>query len=75
MVTAFGEEFFVSTAEDSDAAVVAFQDKDGSLGLDDKSILEQIAPDKWLLHLDDANSYRYDDDDNDIPIVIRLEKK
>jgi hypothetical protein len=45
--------------------------------LDDGSILEQIAPDKWLLHLDDANSYRYDDDDNDdndIPIVIRLEK-
>ncbi|MCX5771341.1 MAG: hypothetical protein NTZ09_13890 [Candidatus Hydrogenedentes bacterium] len=42
--------------------------------MDDGSILEQIAPDKWLLHLDDANSYKYDDDDNDIPIVIRLGK-
>ncbi|HUW60696.1 MAG TPA: M56 family metallopeptidase [Candidatus Bathyarchaeia archaeon] len=74
MKTSFGEDFWVSTREDSEAARVAFQDADGKLGLDDGSILEQIAPDKWLLHLDDANSYKYDDDDNDIPIVIRLKK-
>ena len=74
MKTTFGEDFWVSTREDSEAAKVAFQDADGKLGLDDGSILEQIATDKWLLHLDDANSFKYDDDDNDIPIVIRLEK-
>jgi len=42
MKTSFGEDFWVSTSKDTQAAKVAFQDADGKLGLDDGSILEQI---------------------------------
>lgn len=58
----------------SDAAKGAFLDVDGSLGLGHGSILAQMAPNAWRIHFDDANSYRYDDDDNDIPVMIRRQK-
>lgn len=56
----------------AEASRGAFQDTDGSLG--STSVVEQIGPDRWVMHLDGANSYKYDDDDDDMPIVIRLEK-
>lgn len=69
------QAYWVSTSEDTPASQGSFQDTDGKLGLADKSILEQTGPTTWLIHFDDANSYKYDDDDNDIPIIIRLEKQ
>jgi hypothetical protein len=51
---------------------VAFMDLDDSLGLGGR-VIEQTSPTTWLMHLDDAVSYLFDDDDNDVLIQIRLE--
>jgi hypothetical protein len=53
------------------ASIVAFSDIDNSLGLGG-SIIQQIGSNTWVLHLDDALSYKYDDDDNDVLIVLRI---
>jgi tetratricopeptide (TPR) repeat protein len=53
----------------SEAARVAFQDRDNSLGRDGSAI-EKTSPTTWLLHLDDVGIP--DDDDDDILIQIRL---
>lgn len=56
------------------AAIVAFSDVDNSLGLGG-SIIQQTGPNTWVLHLDDALSYKYDDDDNDVLIRLRITSK
>jgi uncharacterized repeat protein (TIGR03803 family) len=53
------------------ASVVAFSEVDNSLGMGGK-ILQKTTPTTWLLHLDDALSYLYDDDDNDLLMQIRI---
>jgi hypothetical protein len=53
------------------ASVVAFSDVDNSLGMGGK-ILQKTSPTTWLLHLDDALSYLFDDDDNDVLMQIRI---
>jgi len=68
-----GESFWASTSEDSYASRAAFQDTDGSLG--GESAVEQFGPERWLMRLDGANTYKYDDDDNDVLILLRLESR
>lgn len=46
-----------------------FTDTDNSLGLGG-SVIETIGDNDWILHLDDAWSYRFDDDDNEL--VLRV---
>ena len=53
------------------ASIVAFTDVDDSLGMGG-SIIQRTGPDTWLLHLDDALSYLYDDDDNDVLMQVRV---
>lgn len=53
------------------ASIVAFSDVDNSLGMGG-SIIQRTGPDTWLLHLDDALSYLYDDDDNDVLMQVRV---
>ncbi|MCP4568476.1 MAG: SUMF1/EgtB/PvdO family nonheme iron enzyme, partial [FCB group bacterium] len=53
----------------SPSDLVVFTDDDNSLGLDGK-VAEKIGTDEWILHLDDAWSYPYDDDDNEM--IIRV---
>jgi tetratricopeptide (TPR) repeat protein len=55
----------------SDAARVAFYDRDNSLGREGSAI-EKTGPSTWLLHLDDAASVDIDDNDADVLIEIRL---
>ena len=56
----------------SEAARVAFFDRDNSLGLVGSAV-EKTGPTTWLLHLDDAASFRLDsDNDEDVLIQIRL---
>ena len=50
----------------------AFTDEDNSLGFGG-SVIEQESPTTWLMHLDNAVSFLYDDDDNDIVLRLRLE--
>jgi hypothetical protein len=53
------------------ASRVAFLDLNNTLGLGG-SIVEPTGPTTWLLHLDDAVSYLFDDDNNDLYVQIRL---
>jgi tetratricopeptide (TPR) repeat protein len=66
-----GTHWAFSHDANSDAARVAFHDRDNSLGWNG-SIIEKIGPTKWLLHLDDAGSFKVDDGDGDVLIEIRL---
>ena len=50
----------------------AFSDTDNSLNLGG-SVVEQIGGNAWILHLDDAWSYLYDDDDNELIIKIWID--
>lgn len=59
-----------STGTD-EASIVAFTDTDDSLGMGG-SITQQTSSTTWRLHLDDALSYLYDDDDNDVNMQIRV---
>jgi len=55
----------------SEAARVAFYDRDNSLGRDGSAV-EKTGSSTWLLHLDDAASVDIDDNDGDVLIQIRL---
>ena len=70
--TVFGNMsgFAFSNATDQ-ASVVAFTDVDNSLGMGG-SIIQRTGPLTWLLHLDDAESFRVDDDDNDVLMQVRV---
>ncbi len=54
-----------------EASLIAFRDFDNSLGFNG-SVIEKTGKNTWLLHLDDAASLGYDDDDDDVLIQIRL---
>jgi hypothetical protein len=56
------------------ASLVAFSDIDNSLGLGG-SIIQQTGNNSWVLHLDDAQSYLVDDDDNDVLIRLTIMDK
>src|SRR5262249_36960736 len=71
--TEFGAEYWAFSADTiTDASRYAFMDLDNSLGLGG-SIIEQTGPATWLLHMDDAASYLYDDDDDDVLVQLRFE--
>ena len=75
MFTTWGEQSGWAFSDWTDqASLVAFSDIDDSLGLGG-SIIQQIGPNNWVLHLDDAVSYLVDDDDNDILLVLRIWSK
>ena len=59
-----------STGTDQ-ASIVAFSDIDNSLGLGGSS-MQQTGRGTWILHLDDAQSYKYDDDDNELLLRLRV---
>ena len=56
------------------ASIVAFSDTHNTLGLGG-SIYQQTGPHTWVLHLDDALSYLYDDDNNDVLLRMRITSK
>ena len=66
MYTTFGGQsgYAFSTGTDQ-ASIVSFADLSNSLGMD-HGITQQTSPTTWLLHLDDAESYLVDDDNNDV---------
>lgn len=55
------------------ASLFAFSDIDNSLGLGG-SIIQQTGTNRWVLHLDDALSFGFDDDDNDVLMGLRVSK-
>ena len=72
MFTQFGSQSgWAFTTGSTRASVVAFSDVDNSLGMGGK-ITQKTSSTTWLLHLDDALSYLYDDDDNDVLMQIRI---
>ena len=72
MFTQFGSQSgWAFTSGSTRASVVAYSDVDNSLHMGGK-VLQQLSPTTWLLHLDDALSYLYDDDDNDVLMQIRI---
>jgi hypothetical protein len=56
------------------ASIIAFSDTHDTLGLGG-SIYQQTGPHTWVLHLDDALSYLYDDDNNDVLLRMRITSK
>jgi hypothetical protein len=72
MFTQYGSESGWAFSNGTDqASIVAFTDVDDSLGLGG-SIIQQTSANTWLLHLDDALSYLFDDDDNDVLMQLRV---
>ena len=72
MYTTYGGDAGWAFSVNNDlASVEAFTDIHDSLGMDG-GIIEQTGQDRWLLHLDDALSYLYGDDNNDVLMQIRI---
>ena len=55
------------------ADIAVFTDTDNSLNMGG-SVVENVGDNQWILHLDDAWSYRFDDDDNEMIIKVWLDK-
>jgi hypothetical protein len=68
-----GEEYLSRSSNRSALSQIAFRDLDNSLKLRRGRTAERIAPDMWILHLDDGASFLYDDNDRDVLIRIRLD--
>jgi len=66
-----GVEWAFSNRHDR-PSVVAFEDGHNTLGLGG-SIVQPVARNIWILHLDDAASYLVDDDNDDVLIQVRFE--
>lgn len=64
-------EWAFSSGNDRPSAV-AFSDTDNSLRLGGR-VIQQNGGSSWTMHLDDALSYLYDDDDDDLVVTIRVE--
>lgn len=62
---------FSDEVGNNQAALVSFADLSNSLGLN-HAITQQTSSTTWVLWLDDALSYQYDDDNNDAIIEIIL---
>jgi uncharacterized protein (TIGR03437 family) len=72
MYTTFGTSAYAFSNGSDSASQVVFRDTNNSLGMGG-SIIEQTSANTWLLHLDDARSSQFDDDDNDVLIALRLD--
>lgn len=69
-----GTQLALSSALDGSPTpsdLVVFRDLDNSLGFGG-SIVEVLGPNDWILHMDDAASYAFDDDDNEMVIRVRV---
>jgi hypothetical protein len=66
-----GQSGYAFSNDTDQASIIAFSDVDNSLGMGG-SIIQRTGPNTWLLHLDDALSYLYDDDDNDVLMQVRV---
>ncbi len=72
MFTTFGSDSGWAFSNWTDqASLVSFSDLSNSLGLGG-SIIQQTGSNTWLLHLDDALSYKYDDDNNDVLMQLQI---
>ncbi len=75
MITEFGGVFWAFSSnlgdEPTSSDLVTFTDIDNSLGFGG-SIVEELGPDDWILHMDDPASICCDDDDNDFVVRIRV---
>jgi hypothetical protein len=71
--TVFGGETYYAYSDDTTdpSSRTAFMDLDNSLGLGG-SIYEKVNSTTYVMHLDDAASYLYDDNDSDLLIRITL---
>jgi hypothetical protein len=70
--TSFSGTFWAFSADTtSPASRTAFMDLDNSLGFGG-SIIQPLGNNRWELHMDDAASYEYDDNDSDVLLIIRL---
>jgi hypothetical protein len=67
----FGIFYAFSTDTTTPASRTAFMDLDNSLGLNG-GVIQNKGPDLYQLALDDAASFNYDDNDNDILISVRI---
>lgn len=70
--TYWGFSSRLNTANETASDVSVFTDPNNYLGLGG-SIIEIVATDHWILHLDDAASYIYGDDNNELVIRVRVE--
>jgi len=74
-VSSFGGTFFAfsSSLGGSPTArdLVVFTDTNNSLGFGGSAV-ETVGVDDWILHLDDAASISFDDDDNELIISVRV---
>ncbi len=74
-VSSFGGTFFAfsSSLGGSPTArdLVVFTDTNNSLGFGGSAV-ETVGVDDWILHLDDAASISFDDDDNELVISVRV---
>jgi hypothetical protein len=70
-----GQEYLTQSSNRSAISQIAFRDLDKSLNLKRGRTAERITTDMWILHLDDGASFLYDDNDRDVMVRIRLERK
>jgi hypothetical protein len=66
-----GTFYAFSTDTTTAASRTAFMDLDNSLGLGG-GVIENKGPDLYQLDLDDAASFAYDDNDNDLLVSVRI---
>jgi hypothetical protein len=72
MISTFDRtEYAFSTDSVTPGSRTAFMDLDNSLGYGG-SVIHPIATDTYRLFLDDANSYRFDDNDHDLLVDVRV---
>ena len=73
MKSVFGSTYWAFSDLDTTdpASITAFTDTDHSFS-PTGNIVVQTSPTTWILHLDDAASFKVDDNDNDVLIQIRL---
>jgi uncharacterized protein (TIGR03437 family) len=72
MWTQYGTNQAWAFSDGTDAAsIIAFWDTEDQLGMGGR-IIQQTSPTTWIMHLDNAVSYLYDDSNNDILMQIRL---
>lgn len=72
MISTFDRtEYAFSTDSVTPGSRTAFMDLDNSLG-HGGSVIQPIAADTYRLFLDDANSYRFDDNDHDLLVDVRV---
>lgn len=69
-----GSTYYAFWGRSDNSSTVAFKDTDNTLGLDGNTIVKSEGNSIYTIYLDDAVSFIYDDDDNDIIIRMRLER-